>query len=64
MVSDRHALALEDLQAHLRRCGVECTVCELNLTMGTVVVHSNSVVDWLLAKSELKQRGLTAVQPG
>jgi hypothetical protein len=50
------------LQAHLRRIGIAATVCELNGATATVTVHSNSVVDWLLAKAELRKGGLVAVE--
>jgi hypothetical protein len=61
---DKIAIAEADLQADLRRNGVECTICELEPSTATVIVRANSVVDWLLAKHDLKEKGLTAVQPG
>ena len=64
MGSDRHALAVEDLEHDLRRNGIEATICELNATTATATVVAESYLDFILAKAELKLKGLTAVQPG
>jgi hypothetical protein len=45
MVNDRPSLGLADLQAGLRRNGIEATVCELDFSTGTVTVHAHSTVD-------------------
>jgi hypothetical protein len=58
---DRHQLALDEIQEHLRQCGVEAIITGLDLRNGIATVAANTTLDWLLTKSELKQKGLTAV---
>jgi hypothetical protein len=58
---DRHQLAIDELQAHLKDCGVEAIVTGIDLYSGIATVAASTTVDWLITKSELKEKGLTAV---
>jgi hypothetical protein len=47
MLTDRHALAVENLQHDLRRAGIDATITELNANSATATVVAQSYVDWL-----------------
>lgn len=64
MLTGNHSkLAAEDLEHDLRSWGVAVTISELDPKSRTVTVLAPTYTDFILARVELKLRGLTAVRP-
>lgn len=55
--------ALEDLEKNLREWGVQVTLTEIDTKTRTATVLAPTYADYILARVELKLRGLKAIRP-